>query len=120
MYSSYTSPEFLWRMIQVMCWSEEKKVPATGGVTSFKVTVTVLEEVVWAGISVGGHINLHVHHGGTLTGVWYRDQILASYVTPYVGARGDEFILMDDNVRTHRGWLVSEYLKNKYGSEWNG
>ncbi|GBM81809.1 hypothetical protein AVEN_12916-1 [Araneus ventricosus] len=39
--------------------------------------------MVWAGISLGGHTDLHVFHGGTLTGVRYRDEILDPYVRSY-------------------------------------
>ncbi|GBM11098.1 hypothetical protein AVEN_242984-1 [Araneus ventricosus] len=42
--------------------------------------------MVWAGISLGGHTDLHVFHGGTLTGVIYRDEILDPYVRPYASA----------------------------------
>ncbi|GBM85103.1 hypothetical protein AVEN_135881-1 [Araneus ventricosus] len=42
--------------------------------------------MLWAGISLDGHIDLHVFHGGTLTGVRYRDEILDPYVRPYAGA----------------------------------
>ncbi|GFV31523.1 HTH_Tnp_Tc3_2 domain-containing protein [Trichonephila clavipes] len=31
--------------------------------------------LVWAGISLGGHTDLHVFHGGTVTGLRYRDEI---------------------------------------------
>ncbi|GFV02502.1 transposable element Tcb2 transposase [Trichonephila clavipes] len=31
---------------------------------------------VWAGISLGGHTDLHVFHGGTVTGLRYRDETL--------------------------------------------
>ncbi|GBL95542.1 Kinesin-like protein KIF11 [Araneus ventricosus] len=54
--------------------------------------------MVRAGISLGGHTDLHVFHGGTLTGVRYHDEIL----DPYAGAIGNDFILMDDNARPHR------------------
>ncbi|GFY12414.1 uncharacterized protein TNCV_1798361 [Trichonephila clavipes] len=41
--------------------------------------------MVWAGISLGGHTDLHLFQGGTLTGVRYRDEILDPYVQPYAG-----------------------------------
>ena len=69
--------------------------------------------MVWAGISLGGHTDLHVFHRGTLTAVRYRDEILAPYVIPYAGAIGDEFILMADNARAHRARLVDEYLDDQ-------
>ncbi|GBM11186.1 hypothetical protein AVEN_133919-1 [Araneus ventricosus] len=67
--------------------------------------------MVWAGISLGGHIDLHVFHGGTLTGVRYRDEILDPYVRPYAGAIRNDFILMDDNSRSNRAVVVEDYLE---------
>ncbi|GFX73711.1 uncharacterized protein TNCV_4290271 [Trichonephila clavipes] len=52
--------------------------------------------LVWAVISLGGHTDLHVFHGGTVTGLRYRDEILDPYVRPYAAAIGNDFILMDD------------------------
>ncbi|GFX20982.1 transposable element Tc3 transposase [Trichonephila clavipes] len=66
--------------------------------------------LVWAGISLGGHTDLHVFHGGTVTGLRYRDEILDPYVHPYAAAIGNDFILMDDNARPHRARIVEEYL----------
>ncbi|GFV06843.1 transposable element Tcb2 transposase [Trichonephila clavipes] len=68
--------------------------------------------LVWAGISLGGHTDLHVFHGGTVTGLRYRDEILDPYVRPYAAAIGNDFILMDDNARPHRARIVEEYLEN--------
>ncbi|GFX43013.1 transposable element Tc3 transposase [Trichonephila clavipes] len=68
--------------------------------------------LVWAGISLGGHTDLHVFHGGTVTGLRYRDEILDPYVRPYAAAIGNDFILMDDNARPHRAGIVEEYLKD--------
>ncbi|KFM67490.1 hypothetical protein X975_13060, partial [Stegodyphus mimosarum] len=53
--------------------------------------------MVWAGISRAVHIDLHVFHGGTLTGVRYRDEILDQYVHKYAAAIGPRFLLMDNN-----------------------
>ncbi|GFV12591.1 transposable element Tcb2 transposase [Trichonephila clavipes] len=68
--------------------------------------------LVWAGISLGGHTDLHVFHGGTVTGLRYRDEILDPYVRPYAAAIGNDFILMDDNARPHRARIVEEYLED--------
>ncbi|GFT56807.1 transposable element Tcb2 transposase [Trichonephila clavipes] len=68
--------------------------------------------LVWAGISLGGHTDLHVFHGGTVTGLRYRDDTLDPYVRPYAAAIGNDFILMDDNARPHRAWIVEEYLED--------
>ncbi|GFW74384.1 transposable element Tcb2 transposase [Trichonephila clavipes] len=63
-------------------------------------------------ISLGGHTDLHVFHGGTVTGLRYRDEILDPYVRPYAAAIGNDFILMDDNARPHRAGIVEEYLED--------
>ncbi|GFX29968.1 transposable element Tcb2 transposase [Trichonephila clavipes] len=72
----------------------------------------VVESWFWAGISLGGHTDLHVFHGGTVTGLRYRDEILDPYVHPYAAAIGNDFILMDDNARPHRARIVEEYLED--------
>ncbi|GFV06143.1 transposable element Tcb2 transposase [Trichonephila clavipes] len=74
--------------------------------------IEVVESLVWAGISLGGHTDLHVFHGGTVTGLRYRDEILDPYVRPYAAAIGNDFILMDDNARPHRARIVEEYLED--------
>ncbi|GFV31838.1 uncharacterized protein TNCV_2105881 [Trichonephila clavipes] len=74
--------------------------------------IEVVESWFWAGISLGGHTDLHVFHGGTVTGLRYRDEILDPYVRPYAAAIGNDFILMDDNARPHRAWIVEEYLED--------
>ncbi|GFU06150.1 transposable element Tcb2 transposase [Trichonephila clavipes] len=68
--------------------------------------------LVWAGISLGGHTDLHVFHGGTVTGLRYRDEILDPYVCPYASAIGNDFILIDNNARPHRARIVDEYLED--------
>ncbi|GFV27200.1 transposable element Tcb2 transposase [Trichonephila clavipes] len=68
--------------------------------------------LVWAGISLGGHTDLHVFHGRTVTSLRYRDEILDPYVRPYAAAIGNDFILMDDNARPHRARIVEEYLED--------
>jgi hypothetical protein len=58
--------------------------------------------MLWAGISFVGNTDLHVLHGGTLTGVKYRDDILDPYVCPNNASIGTD-ILMDDNARPYPG-----------------
>ena len=69
--------------------------------------------MVWAAMSLGGHTDLHVFHGGNVTGVRYRDEILNAYVRLYAAAIGNGFILMDDNARYHRAVLFEDYLKSQ-------
>ncbi|GFT69139.1 DDE_3 domain-containing protein [Trichonephila clavipes] len=68
--------------------------------------------MVWAGISLGGHTDLHVFQGGTLNGVRYQDEILDPYVCPCTGAIANDFLSMDDNARAHRAVIVEEYLED--------
>ncbi|GFU97998.1 transposable element Tcb2 transposase [Trichonephila clavipes] len=76
--------------------------------------------LVWAGISLGGHTDLHVFHGGTVTGLRYQDEILDPYVRPYAAAIGNDFILMDDNARPHRVGLLRSIWRITVWNEWNG
>ncbi|GBN97462.1 hypothetical protein AVEN_200081-1 [Araneus ventricosus] len=48
--------------------------------------------MVWAGISLGGHTYLHVFHGGTLTGVRYRDEILDPYARPHLAVVVEDYL----------------------------
>ena len=45
--------------------------------------------IVWAGVSIGGLMDLYIIQGGTLTAVRYRDEILRPFVLSYAGAIGD-------------------------------
>ena len=48
-----------------------------------------------------------------MTGIRYRDEILAPIVRFYAGAIGDDFILMDDNATPHRARIVNGYLQQE-------
>ncbi|GFW75125.1 transposable element Tcb2 transposase [Trichonephila clavipes] len=76
--------------------------------------------LVWAGISLGGHTDLHVFHGGTVTGLRYRDEILDPYVRPYAAAIGNDFILMDGNARFTELGLLRSIWRITVWNEWNG
>ncbi|GFY19191.1 transposable element Tcb2 transposase [Trichonephila clavipes] len=67
--------------------------------------------MVWGGISIGGHTDLHIIRNGTLTGRRYADEILRPHVIPYAGAIGDSFVFQDDNARPHRARLVENMLE---------
>ncbi|GBM12518.1 hypothetical protein AVEN_188693-1 [Araneus ventricosus] len=68
--------------------------------------------MIWAGVSLGGHTDLHVLYGGTLTAVKYRDEILDPYARLYAGDIGEKFIPIDDS-RPQRTRLVEEYLEDQ-------
>ncbi|GFX34954.1 transposable element Tcb2 transposase [Trichonephila clavipes] len=50
-------------------------------------------------------VERHSYRGGGIL-------ILDPYVRPYAAAIGNDFILMDDNARTHRARIVEEYLQD--------
>ncbi|GFX47722.1 transposable element Tcb2 transposase [Trichonephila clavipes] len=109
---SQTSPDLQWSDSgRLLIWREQR--------TRYHQSNTVERHsyrgggiLVWAGISLGGHTDLHVFHGGTVTGLRYRDEILDPYVRPYAAAIGNDFILMDDNARPHRARIVEEHLED--------
>ena len=69
--------------------------------------------MVWGDINYDGSTGLYVIRNGSLTGIKYRDEILTPIVSLYVGAIGNDFILMDGNARPHRARIVNEYLQQE-------
>ena len=66
--------------------------------------------MVWAGINVDEKTDLYVVENRTLTAVRYCNEILDQFVTPYAGAIGPDFILMDDHACPHRAHVTDAYL----------
>ncbi|GFS84468.1 transposable element Tcb1 transposase [Trichonephila clavipes] len=64
----------------------------------------------WAGISLGYRTDLHIFKRGSVTAVWYRDEVLEPIVRFYAAAVSPTFVLMDDNARPHRADIVDDYL----------
>ena len=54
----------------------------------------MLSLMIWGGISYKGQKDLYEINRGTLTALWYHDEILAPIVRPFAGAIDDNFILM--------------------------
>ena len=71
--------------------------------------------MVWAGISAQGKMDLHVIDNSTLMALRYVNEILDVYVRPYAGAFGENFILMDDNARTHHRSISRTSYNRPYG-----
>jgi hypothetical protein len=65
--------------------------------------------MAWAGICYDGCTDLYVVRNGTLTGLRYRDEILALIARSFAGAIDGNFLLMDDDTRPHRARVVNEY-----------
>ncbi|GFX90449.1 transposable element Tcb1 transposase [Trichonephila clavipes] len=66
--------------------------------------------IVWGGIILGSRTDLHAQNL-TMTGHIYRDVILEQHCRLFRGARGAEFLFMDDNARPHRTNIVDECLQ---------
>ena len=69
--------------------------------------------MVWGGISYEGRTDLYVINEGKLTILRYRDEILDPIVKPFPGAIGDNFILMQDNARSHTARVCMDYLNRE-------
>lgn len=72
--------------------------------------------MVWVEMPFGGHTDLHVYNGGTLTGVTYQVAILDPYVRLNALAVGHDFIPMRDLTQL---FLLGTILKVTVWIEWN-
>ena len=66
--------------------------------------------MVWAGISIEGHMNLAIVRGD-LTAAEYIEQILLHHVVPAAYCGGPEFLLMHDNARAHVVTITIDVLQ---------
>lgn len=61
---------------------------------------------------MGYRINLHTYRRGSLTAVWYRDEVIDPTTRFYTAAVGSLFVLVDNNERNKRAVLVEDYLES--------
>ncbi|GFV07927.1 transposable element Tcb2 transposase [Trichonephila clavipes] len=57
--------------------------------------------LVWGGIMLGSHTDLHIFDASSVNGIRYCNEILLPYVRPFRGAMGLQFLFMDDNAPCH-------------------
>lgn len=62
---------------------------------------------------------LYIIRNEALTGIRYRDGINYPIVKPFVRAMVTQFVLMDDNARSHRANIVNRTLRHSLLREWN-
>ncbi|GFU75639.1 hypothetical protein TNCV_2863531 [Trichonephila clavipes] len=67
--------------------------------------------MIWAGIRIGGRINLHIIRNSNLTAESYAGEILRSLVLSYATAIGDSFLLLQDYSRNHAARLGENFLE---------
>ncbi|GFX02030.1 transposable element Tc3 transposase [Trichonephila clavipes] len=58
--------------------------------------------LVWGGIMLGSHTDLHIFDAGSVNGTRYCNEILLPYVRLFRGTMGLQFLFMDDNAPCHR------------------
>ncbi|GFW18950.1 transposable element Tcb2 transposase [Trichonephila clavipes] len=69
--------------------------------------------MVWAGIMMDDHTDLHFFDTGSVTAQRYRDEVLEPYVHLFQGVVGTDFIFMDDNAQCHRAVLIDDFLETE-------
>ncbi|GFY16285.1 transposable element Tcb1 transposase [Trichonephila clavipes] len=68
---------------------------------------------VWPEISLGDRTDLYIFKRGSVTAIWYRDEVPESIVRLCAAAVDPTFVLMDNNARPHRAHIVDDYLKRR-------
>ncbi|GFX52553.1 DDE_3 domain-containing protein [Trichonephila clavipes] len=68
--------------------------------------------LVWGGTILGSRTDQHVQ-SVMMRGHIYRDVILEQHVRLFRGAMGAEFLVMDDNARSHHANIVNECLQSE-------
>ncbi|GFX14953.1 transposable element Tc3 transposase [Trichonephila clavipes] len=71
------------------------------------------EVMVWAGIMMDSHTDLHFFDTGPVTAQRYIDEVLEPYVCLFRDAVGLDFIFMDDNAPCHRALLIDDFLETE-------
>ena len=69
--------------------------------------------MVWARISLGYRTDLHIFKRGSVTAVWYQDEVIEPIVRLYAAAVGPTFVLMDNNACPQGAAIVDNYLESK-------
>ncbi|GFW33823.1 transposable element Tcb2 transposase [Trichonephila clavipes] len=67
--------------------------------------------MVWAGISISGHNDLHIICLSNLMAQKYADEVLRPLAVSDAAAIGDSFLLMQDNATSHTARLVENFLE---------
>ncbi|GFW16093.1 transposable element Tcb2 transposase [Trichonephila clavipes] len=69
--------------------------------------------LVWGGIMLGSHTDLHIFDAGSVNGTRYCNEILLPYVCLFRGAMGLQFLFMDDNAPCHRTVAAEQLLESE-------
>ncbi|GFW89733.1 transposable element Tcb1 transposase [Trichonephila clavipes] len=69
--------------------------------------------LLWGGIMLGSRTDLHIFDAGSVTGTRYCNEILLPYVRFFRGAKGLQFLFMDDNAPCHRTVAAEQFLESE-------
>ncbi|GFV96266.1 transposable element Tcb1 transposase [Trichonephila clavipes] len=69
--------------------------------------------LVWGGIMIGSRTDLHIFDAGSVNGTCYCNEILLPYVRLFRGAKGLQFLFMDDNAPCHRTVATEQLLESE-------
>ncbi|GFV62729.1 transposable element Tcb2 transposase [Trichonephila clavipes] len=69
--------------------------------------------LVWGGIMLGSHTHLHIFDAGSVNGTRYCNEILLPYVRLFRGAKGLQFLFMDNNAPYHRTVAAEQLLESE-------
>ncbi|GFW80669.1 transposable element Tcb2 transposase [Trichonephila clavipes] len=69
--------------------------------------------LVWGGIMLGSHTDLHIFDAGSVNGTRYCNEILLPYVRLFRGAMGLQFLFMNDNAPCHRTVAAEQLLESE-------
>ena len=64
----------------------------------------------WGGVCYDRRTELDRVNGGSLQAIRYRNEILDPIVRSFLGAMGDNALLVQDNARPHTAYVVQDYL----------
>ncbi|GFV49612.1 transposable element Tcb2 transposase [Trichonephila clavipes] len=69
--------------------------------------------LVWGGIMLGSRTDLHIFDEGSVNGTRYCNEILLPYVRLFRGAKGLQFLFMDDNASCHHTVAAEQLLESE-------
>ncbi|GFW02444.1 transposable element Tcb2 transposase [Trichonephila clavipes] len=76
--------------------------------------------LVWVGIMLGSHTDLHIFDASSVNGTRYCNEILLPYMRLFRGDMGLQFLFMDDNAPCHRTVAASILKRVRILNVWIG
>ncbi|GFS63268.1 transposable element Tcb1 transposase [Trichonephila clavipes] len=93
--------------------SQSKEIIVAAAIERPETGKSQIKVARWLNVSPSVIHILFIFYLGNVNAHTYRDHILDVYVHPYAGAKGDAFVLRDDNMRPHRARILNSYLEQE-------